>query len=107
MSDTIARSFMPPAAGLLPRERRWKDRICTHVPITVSYRTRRDEITQDGICVDISDGGIAFESPADLFVGEIVDLTFCQEGAEPVRVSVRLLYKAGNRYGSYFTSPDS
>jgi hypothetical protein len=107
MSDTIARSFVPTAVGHLPRERRWRDRISTRVPITVSFRTRRDEITQDGICVDISDGGIAFESPADLFVGEIVDLTFCQEGAEPVRVPVRLLYKAGNRYGSYFMSPDS
>ena len=107
MSDTIARSFIPTAAELLPRERRWKDRIRTHVPITVSYQTPRDEITQGGICVDISESGVAFESPADLFVGEIVDLTFRQEGAEPVRVSVRLLYKAGNRYGSYFTSPDS
>jgi PilZ domain len=98
---------MPPATGLLPRERRRKSRVSTHVPITVTYSGPRDEITQDGICTDLSESGIAFETPADLFVGEIVDVTFRQKGAEAVRVSVRLLYKAGNRYGSYFMSPDS
>lgn len=64
-----------------------------------------DNVSHDGICTDISEAGIGFETPADLYVGKIVDLEFRHPGADPFRLPVRLLYKMGNRYGAYFISP--
>ena len=107
MNSTIAGNLTTPAAGLLPSERRRKDRIQVRIPLRITYQGLRDEISEDGICTDISEAGIAFETPADLYVGEFVDLEFRRQDAGLVRFSVRLLYKIGNRYGAYFTSPGS
>jgi hypothetical protein len=107
MSTTIAQDLTAAASGLLPGERRRGNRIPIRIPVRITYQGLRDEITEDGICIDISETGVALETPADLFVGEIVDLEFRYPGADPVRVPVRLLYKIGIRYGSYFVSPDS
>jgi PilZ domain len=107
MSSTIARDLATPAAGLLPCERRRGSRIPLRTPVRITYQGLRDEVSEDAICTDISETGIALETPADLYVGEIVDLEFRHPGADPVRVPVRLLYKIGNRYGAYFASPGS
>ncbi len=65
------------------------------------------EVSQDGICTDISETGIGFETQAGLYVGEVVYLEFPHQNAVPVRFQARLLYKMGNRYGAYFVSPGS
>jgi PilZ domain len=108
MSSTIARDLATPtAAGFLPCERRRGNRIPLRMPVRITYQGLRDEVSEDAICTDISETGVALETPADLYVGEIVDLEFRHPGADPVRVPVRLLYKIANRYGAYFTSSGS
>ncbi len=75
------------------------------MPVRVTYQGLPGEVSEDGTCTDIGEGGIAFETRANLYVGEIVDLEFRRQDADLFRLSVRLLYKMGNRYGAYFVSP--
>ena len=91
-------------AGLLPFERRRKDRVNVCIPVRIIGQGLVDEVSQDGVCTDISESGIAFETNADLYVGGIVDLQFRQKEASHFHFQVRLLYKMGNRYGAYFVS---
>jgi PilZ domain-containing protein len=107
MRSTIARDFTTPVAELFPRERRRKDRIQISLPVRITYQGLRDEASEDGTCTDISETGIAFETRADLYVGEIIDLEFRHRDADLFRLPARLLYKMGNRYGAYFVSPGS
>ncbi|HEY5178037.1 MAG TPA: PilZ domain-containing protein [Terriglobales bacterium] len=105
MKDTIAQNATAPAAELLPWERRKGNRIRVRVPVRIIYQGLLSEGSEDGTCTDISETGIGFETDAGLYVGEIVDLEFRDQNAAPFRFQVRLLYKMGNRYGSYFVSP--
>ncbi len=75
------------------------------MPVRITYHGLPNKVSEDGTCTDISEAGIAFETHADLYVGEIVELEFRHQ--DVFRFSVRLLYKIGNRYGAYFTSPGS
>jgi hypothetical protein len=77
------------------------------MPVRITYQGLLAEVSQDGICTDISESGIGFETHAGLYVGEIVHLEFPYQNAVPIRFQARLLYKMGNRYGAYFVSPDS
>ena len=76
------------------------------MPVRITYQALLTEVSQEGICTDISEAGIGFQTQAGLYVGEVIYLEFPQQNAVPVRFQVRLLYKMGNRYGAYFVSPD-
>ncbi len=107
MKDTIARDAPASAAGLLPHERRRANRIQLRAPVRIIYQGLLDEESEEGICTDLSEAGIGFETQASLYVGEIVEVEFRDQEATPFRFQVRLLYKMGNCYGAYFVSPDS
>lgn len=107
MKDTIAQNAPAPAAGLLPHERRRVSRIQLRAPVRIIYQGLLDEESNEGVCTDLSEAGIGFETPASLYVGEIVEVEFRDHEATPFRFQVRLLYKMGNCYGAYFVSPDS
>jgi hypothetical protein len=107
MRNTIAQNFTALTAGLLPCERRRGNRILVHMPVRISGQGLLDKVSQDGTCTDISEAGIGFETDADLYVGEIVDLEFPRHDGDPFRFQARLLYKMGNRYGAYLLSPGS
>lgn len=98
---------MPPADGPLPHERRRRGRVQVRIAIRITYEGQQGEVCEDGICTDLSDGGIAFETDANLYVGEIVRLELRHHEADLFRFPVRLLYKMGNRYGAYFVPPGS
>ena len=104
MRSTIDPNLTATRAGLLPFERRRKDRARVCIPVRIIGQGLVDEVSQDGVCTDISESGIAFETNVDLYVGGIVDLQFRQKDASPFHFKVRLLYKMGNRYGAYFVS---
>jgi len=72
--------------------------------VRIIYQGVLSEVSREAICTDISDAGIGFETQAGLYVGEIVDLQFRDQNAAPFCFQVRLLYKMGNHYGSYFVS---
>jgi PilZ domain len=97
---------MPPA-GLLPCERRRGNRIQIHIPVRITYQGSLEDVSEEGTCTDISETGIGFETQADLYVGEIINLEFRRQGANLFRFPVRLLYKMGNRYGAYLMLPGS
>ncbi|MGA3318374.1 MAG: PilZ domain-containing protein [Candidatus Korobacteraceae bacterium] len=107
MKDTIARKATAPAAGPPPHERRRANRIQLRAPVRIIYQGLLDEESEEGICTDLSEAGIGFETQASLYVGEIVEVEFRDQEATPFRFQVRLLYKMGNCYGAYFVSPDS
>ncbi len=77
------------------------------MPVRITYQGLLAEVSRDGICTDISDTGIGFETRAGLYVGEVVDLEFRHQDAVPICFRVRLLYKMGNRYGADFVLPGS
>ncbi len=77
------------------------------MPVRITYEGLLNKVSRDGICTDISETGIGFETHAGLYVGEIVELEFQYPNAPPVCFRVRLLYKVGNRYGADFISPVS
>ena len=107
MKDTIARDAPASAAGLLPHERRRVNRIQLRTPVRIIYRGLLDEESAEGVCTDLSEAGLGFQTQASLYVGEIVEVEFRDHEATPFRLQVRLLYKMGNCYGAYFVTPDS
>ena len=74
------------------------------MPIRIISPGLVGEVSQDGVCTDISETGLSFETNVDLYVGEIVDLRFRQKVEGRFNFKVRLLYKVGSRYGGYFVS---
>lgn len=104
MGSMIDPNLTVTEAGLLPFERRRKDRVRVCIPVRIIGQGIVDVVSQDGVCTNISESGIAFETNVDLYVGEIVDLQFRQKDASHFHFKVRLLYKMGNRYGAYFAS---
>lgn len=60
----------------------------------------------EGLSINISDSGIAFETDADLSLGSLVQVAFqVNQGIEYPRYA-RLLYRVGPRYGAYFARLD-
>src|SRR5450631_2215891 len=91
MRNTIAQDLVPASLATRPPERRERERMPISMPVRVIYQDHGDEICQDGTCTDISEAGIAFETLADLYVGEIIDLEFRHSDASLFRFPMRLL----------------
>jgi hypothetical protein len=70
MRSTIDPNLTASGAGLLPFERRRKDRVKVRIPVRIISQGFVDEVSQDGVCTDISESGIAFETNVDLYVGK-------------------------------------
>ena len=60
------------------------------------------ERSDDATCTDLSESGVAFETEAQLNVGEIVVLEFRQKADAAYRCHARLSYRMGRKYGAYF-----
>ena len=95
-------NFTASAVRLPPCERRREDRVKIGIPVRIISQGFGGEVSQDGMCTDISEAGIGFETNVDLYVGETVDVQFRQKDAGVFRFQVRLLYKIKNRYGASF-----
>jgi PilZ domain len=83
-------------------DRRNRERIALHIPLRVLSYGLLAEKCDDAICTDLSESGMAFDSTAQLTVGEIVILEFQLKGEAPYRCHARLTYRMGRRYGGYF-----
>jgi PilZ domain len=87
---------------LQANERR-QERTALSVPVQIiSYGANKLNGAQ-GVCVDISEAGVAFVTEADLHLTDIVELVFSPKSQPAFRQYVRLLYRVGPRYGGYFS----
>lgn len=87
----------------LQADERRQERTAVSVPVhIISYGTSNQKCAQ-GVCIDISAGGVAFITEADLHLTNLVELIFEPKGQPAFRQYVRLLYRVGSRYGGYFS----
>ena len=94
-SDTVPE--LPPSF-----DRRFRERIALRIPLRVLSYGVLMEKCDDAVCTDLSEGGVSFDTSAQLNVGEIVVLEFHLKGEAPYRCHARLTYRMGRRYGGYF-----
>ena len=83
-------------------DRRERDRIAIKIPLRVLSYGPLLEKSDEAVCVDLSEGGVAFDTTGQLNVGEIVVLEFQMKGEPAYRCHARLTYRMGERYGGYF-----
>ena len=83
-------------------DRRRRDRVGLAIPLRImSYGLLAQRI-DSGVCTDLSEGGVSFDSEAELNVGDMIVLEFSQRGEAAYRCRARLAYRMGRRYGAYF-----
>lgn len=87
-------------------DRRTRERIILNIPLRVLSFGPVVEKTAEAVCTDLSEGGLAFETAADLAVGDIVGLEFRLHGEMAYRCHARLTYRMGRRYGGYFLTAE-
>jgi len=83
-------------------DRRRRERILLSIPLRILTYGMLVDKANDGICTDLSEGGVSFDCPSELNVGDIVILEFHQKGEAAYRCHARLAYRMGRRYGAYF-----
>ncbi|HTZ57282.1 MAG TPA: PilZ domain-containing protein [Acidobacteriaceae bacterium] len=83
-------------------DRRNRERIALKIPLRVLSYGPLMEKSAEALCTDLSEGGVAFETAAELNVGDIVILEFQLKGEAAYRCHARLTYRMGRRYGGYF-----
>ncbi|HEY4900086.1 MAG TPA: PilZ domain-containing protein [Terriglobales bacterium] len=104
MSNPIESGFRRIHLPIAP-DRRKQDRVITHLPIRI--------VSVDGIpafhpamCINLSRGGIGFETPDRLDVGKVVEFEFVRVIDEAVHYWVKILFRDGNQYGGYYVNDD-
>jgi len=83
-------------------DRRRRERIALRIPLRVLSCGLLMERSDEAICTDLSESGVAFGTEAQLNVGDIVLLEFHQKGEAAYRCHARLAYRMGRKYGAYF-----
>ncbi len=84
------------------KENRARVRVSTYLPIRIMTENGKVE----GICTDISEDGLAFETDGELDLSSPIHVDFTKDGQIFSQV-IRLTYRIGKRYGGYFSGPDS
>jgi Protein of unknown function (DUF3037)/PilZ domain len=87
------------------RERRKAERTLCHITLQVKTHGSSGKRSVSAVCLDVSESGVAFETEADLTVGDTVELEFSQNDQPPSVQQARLAYRLGLRYGAYFSEP--
>ena len=87
-------------------EGRRHERVELVVPVLIINHAAVDDQFVEGVSIDISESGVAFETEADLNSGNLVELVFDVSEETEYHRYARLLYRFGPRYGAYFTKPD-
>ena len=83
-------------------DRRLRERIALKIPLRVLSYGLLMEKSHEAICTDLSEGGVAFDTTAELNVGDIVILEFRRKGELAYRCHARLTYRMLQRYGAHF-----
>jgi PilZ domain-containing protein len=93
-------------AGLPQAAGRRYERTMFPFPVRIISHAAHREKCEEGMCIDISETGVAFMSKADLSPADVVELVFEINGRRAFRRYARLLYRCGPRYGAQFTTFD-
>ena len=101
------KDLRPPYADAIPDlppafDRRNRERIALRIPLRILSCGLLVDKANDAVCTDLSEGGVAFDTAAELNVGDLVILEFHLKGEAPYRCHARLTYRMGRRYGAYF-----
>jgi|SRR5208337_2357930 len=83
-------------------DRRNRERVALKIPLRILSYGPLAEKASDALCIDLCEGGVAFDTTAELPVGDIVILEFPRKGEAAYRCHARLTYRMGQRYGGYF-----
>lgn len=87
-------------------EGRRHERVELIMPVLVITHGVTGDQYDEGISIDMSESGVAFETEANLTLGNLIDLVFEVNEGTSYRRYARLLYRIGPRYGAYFTKLD-
>ena len=89
----------------LAPDRRQHDRIRTRLPMRI-LSIDGNPTAYNGMCTNLGRGGLAFETPARIEVGKLIEFEFVQVVDEPVRYWLRILFRNEGRYGGYYVNDD-
>jgi len=87
-------------------EGRRHERIKLMMPLLIINHAVTGDQCNEGVSIDISESGVAFETEANLSSGNLVELVFDVNEESEYRRYARLHYRFGSRYGAYFTKLD-
>ncbi|HUI84791.1 MAG TPA: PilZ domain-containing protein [Candidatus Binatia bacterium] len=87
-------------------DRRHRERVPLRIPVRILSCGLLMEKSDLGTCTDLCEGGVAFDSEAELNVGDVVVLEFVQRGESAYRCHARLTYRMGRHYGGYFLASE-
>jgi hypothetical protein len=87
-------------------EGRRHERVELIAPVLIITYGVTGEHYDEGVSINVSDSGVAFETEADLSSGSLVHVVFGVDQETEYRRYARLLYRFGPRYGAYFTKLD-
>ena len=76
------------------------------MPILILKDGVASDLQDLGMCIDLSESGVAFETEVDLKITDIVKLVFDTEVGHCWSRYARVLYRNGLRYGAYFMDCD-
>jgi len=84
-------------------EARRCERVAFSMPVRIISHSMAGHKSNQGMCIDISETGVAFVTEADLSLTDVVELVFEVNGETEFRCYALLLYRFGPRYGASFT----
>ena len=95
----MSRSLAVPSQYRAPIavDRRKRERVVTCRPISI-FNVQDDLVSHAGVCINLSSGGMRFETDAHLRVGQVVEFEFVHAADEAVRYSIQILVRDGNHY---------
>jgi hypothetical protein len=93
----VASASTPPQLG----DRRRHDRLMTRVPLRI-LQVNGAPASHDGMCTDVSIGGIGIDTAVALCPGQVVEFEFPGVEDTILRYRARILYRNGNHYGAYY-----
>jgi hypothetical protein len=87
-------------------EGRRHERVQLIMPLLIINHAVTGDLCDQGVSVDVSESGVAFETEANLSSWNLVELVFDANEESEYRRYARLIYRCGPRYGAYFTKLD-
>ncbi|HVO63734.1 MAG TPA: PilZ domain-containing protein [Terriglobales bacterium] len=86
-------------------DRRRQDRVLTRLPIRI-LSIDGSPVFYPGVCLNLSRGGLGFETTARIEVGKVIEFEFVQVVDQAVRYCVKILFRHESHYGGYYVNDD-
>jgi hypothetical protein len=103
--NRLVEPFIPDLDAGVVAERRQQERISMAAPVRI-VAINGKPAAHNGVCRNVSHGGLSFDTSAVLHVGKIVEFEFIHSVDVPCRYYSRILYRHGCSYGAYYVNDD-